>query len=243
MDRTQLSRSIFICSLCGVFSRNLKRFAWGFSFFAVVRFASPLLAGANSMILPRFMWISILQPLPGSGLSSAAENKAEALAYFTVGRMQENSDRADDAIASYLKVLELQPDQLELARKCAYLLASRSGKQETARELLESTLQRNSGVPFPYIMLSEFLSTYHSNNQDHKDRALALAVQAVEMFPGDAMTYEHLAKMYLLGKRNVDAQNLLKDALKKTNSDPEFWIRLGKVATRVWPIQSRGGGK
>lgn len=177
-------------------------------------------------------------PPPVAGLSEGAENKAEALAHFTVGRMQENKDRTEEAIASYLRVLELQPDQLDLARKCAYLLASRAGKQSKARELLESTLERNPGIPFPYVMLSEFLSTYHSNNQDNKDRALDLAQQAVDQFPGDPMTYEHLAKMYLLGKRKDEAKTLLMSSLSRENSDAQFWIRLGKVASRIWPVRA-----
>ncbi|MDF1813071.1 MAG: hypothetical protein P1V20_12805 [Verrucomicrobiales bacterium] len=174
-------------------------------------------------------------PPPNAGLSMAAENKAEALAHYTVGRMQENREKTDEAIASYLKVLELQPNQLMLARKCALLLASRAGKQARARELLESTLERNPGLALPYIMLSEFLSTYHSNNQDNKDRALALAKEAVDLFPKDPMTYEHLGKLYLFGKRKDDAKDLLKGALSVENSNPDFWIRLGKMATRIWP--------
>ena len=175
-------------------------------------------------------------------LSSASEDKAEALAYFTVGRIQENAGQTDQAVVSYLKVLDLQPDQLALSRKCAYLLA-RSGKQTEARELLEAALERNKASAFPYIMLSEFLSTYHSNVQENKERSLTLAREAVDRFPGDPLTYEHLIKMYLAGNRKDDARALLTKSLEQENSNPEFWLRLGKLASRVWQVRMGGKGE
>ena len=181
------------------------------------------------------------EPSAGLRLSRSNEDKAEALAHFTVGRIQENAGQTDQAVASYLKVLELQPDQLALSRKCAYLLA-RSGKQTEARELLEAALERNQSNAFPYIMLSEFLSTYHSNIQENKERSLALAREAVERFPNDPLTYEHLTKMYLTGNRKDDAQALLTRSLEQDNTDPDFWLRLGKVASRVWQVRLGGKG-
>lgn len=169
-------------------------------------------------------------------LSEGGENRAEALAHFTVGRIYENQDRPNQAINSYLKVLELQPDLLSLARKCAYLLA-RSGQQEQARQLLESTLERNDDQAMPFVMLSEFLSTYHSNQQENKDRALTLAQDAVEQFPAEALAFEHLTKMYLVGNRSEEAAELLDASLETPRSDPEFWLKLGRLALKVWPVR------
>ena len=180
------------------------------------------------------------EPPAELSLTEGGKNKAAALAHFTVGRIQENAGQLDQAVVSYLKVLELQPNQLSLSRKCALILA-RSGKQKQARELLESALSRNSTIAFPYIMLSEFLSTYHSNIQENKERSLGLAREAVEKFPDDPVPYEHLAKVFMIGNRKDEAKELLTGALDRENSDPNFWLRLGKVASRVW--QYRLGGK
>ncbi len=169
-------------------------------------------------------------------LSVEGESRAEALAHFSVGRMQENRGQTAKAVESYLRVLELQPGNLSLARKCAYLLA-RSGNQVRARELLENALKENPDRAMPFIMLSEFLSTYHSNDQDNKDRSLDLARQAVQKFPRNAVTYEHLVKMFLVGDRREEARELLGAALETANADAEFWLRLGKVAGRVWPLR------
>ena len=169
-------------------------------------------------------------------LNEKGKSKAEALGHFTLGRIQDLKGNTAAAVESYLKVLELQPDQLDLSRKCAVLLA-RSGKQPKARELLESALKRNPDIAKSYIMLSEFLATYHSNNQDNKERSLTLAREAVEKFPKEPITYEHLAEMYLAGNRKEEAKTLLTRVLESENSNPDFWLRLGKLARRIWKVR------
>ena len=181
------------------------------------------------------------EPSVSQRLSQEGKSNSEALARFAWGRIQENKDQLNEAIESYLKVLAVKPDQLKLTRKCAYLLA-RSGRQIEARNLLEESLDRNSNQAFSYVMLSEFLSTYHSQSQENKEKSLSLAKEAVKKFPQEPLTYEHLAKMYLLGNRREEAQELLFSTLRMEITSSDFWLRMGKIANRVWPIRGAING-
>ncbi len=167
-------------------------------------------------------------------LSEEARKKSRALAYFARGRFLEEQGQTDKAIAAFSEVLRNQPGQVSLARKTAYLLA-RAGRQEEARKLLEDTLAGNSAVPYAHLALSEYLATYEGHDPAGMARSTEIAVAAVKQFPGDASVYEHLVKLYLSTNRAEDARQLVTAASQLDNADAEFWLRLGKLAARVWP--------
>lgn len=174
-------------------------------------------------------------------LSEEARKKSRALAYFARGRFLEENGQPDEAIEAFSEVLRNQPGQVTLARKTAYLLA-RAGRQEEALKLLEDTLAGNDGVPFAHLALSEYLATYESHDPAGISRATEIARGAVGKFPGDASVYEHLVKLYLSTNRAAEARQLITEASKSENTDPEFWLRLGRVAARVWTLAQGAEG-
>jgi len=172
-------------------------------------------------------------------LSEAAKRKSQALAHYAQGRSFESQGKPGEAVEAYTKVLENQPDQFFLARKTAYLLA-RSGQQEEALKLLEESLKRNPDQPYAHISLSEFLATYQSNDPEGKQRAFSVIEEAVSKFPDEPAVYEHLVKLYLSGDRRDDARKIVAEASERNNDDSLYWLRLGRLAARVWPPREGG---
>ncbi|HRQ89110.1 MAG TPA: tetratricopeptide repeat protein, partial [Bacteroidia bacterium] len=172
-------------------------------------------------------------------LSEEAKRKSGALAHFVVGRMLELQGLPDEAVDSYSEVLRQQPDQFFLARKTAYLLA-RAGREDEARQLLEESFARNPEEPSVHIALSEFLATYGGGDPATLQRAIEIVEQAVAQFPDNAAVYEHLVKLFLSADRGDDARKIVEDAANRPNRDPEFWLRLGRTAARVWRLGENG---
>lgn len=172
-------------------------------------------------------------------LNDDSKRKSRALAHYARGRSLEAQGKTVEAIEAYSEVLRNQPGQFFLARKTAYLLA-RSGRQEEALKLLEESLARNPAEPYAHISLSEFLATYGNGDPGGLARAFEIVETAVKQFPDEPAVYEHLVKLYLSADRRDEARRIVAEAAKRDNRDPEFWLRLGRIAARVWPVGENG---
>jgi len=210
---------------------------YGFLMAASVVGATP--SAAASRDLEEFAQVYVNQyhePDPALLLSKKGKDRSRALAYYAIGRKLENQGRTDDAIESYLKVLQLDDNAQALSRKTAHLLA-RNGQQEKAFQLLEANLAKHPDEAFPYISLSEFLATYYSADPAKQDRAVEIIESAVKKFPDEPAVYERVVQLYLVANRKDDARAVIDAARKRHQSDPHYWLRLGILAARVWPIQ------
>jgi len=172
-------------------------------------------------------------------LSEDSKRKSKALANYALGRTFEAQGRAQEAVEAYTEVLRNQPDQFFLARKTAYLLA-RSVRQVEGLIMVEESLARNPDEPFAHISLSEFLAAYQGNDPDGLQRSFEVIEKAVAQFPDEPAIYEHLVKLFLSADRRDDARRIIAEAAKRENKDPEFWLRLGRIAARVWPVGEGG---
>jgi tetratricopeptide (TPR) repeat protein len=173
-------------------------------------------------------------------LSEQSRRKGRALAHYALGRSLEAQGRAQEAVEAYAEVLRNDPGQFVLARKTAYLLA-RAGRVEEAMKLLEDSLARHPDEAFVHIALSEFIATYEGNLPEGIRRAFEIAEGAVERFPDDASVYEHLVKLHFSADRRDEARRLVAKAAQSESKDPEFWLRLGRLATRTSPaVQGEG---
>jgi tetratricopeptide (TPR) repeat protein len=212
--------------------------AYAPAFFSLILFSS-LARAEETRTLEDYAQVYVNQffnPQEGLVLSEKAQKKSQALAHYAVGRGFEAQGRAQDAIDSYTRVLENQPDQFFLARKTAYLLA-RSGEQGEALVLLEKSLVNNPGEPYAHISLSEFLATYQASDPVGRQRAFEVIEKAVTQFPDEPAVYEHLVKLYLSADRREDARKLITGASARENKSPGYWLRLGRLAAQVWAIQ------
>jgi len=217
----------------------------GIRFVLFVAVLSLLATGAKAEVprsLDDYAQVYVDQYFEPSGslkLSAEAQRKSKALAHYSVGRSLEAQGKLPEAIAAYSEVLRNQPGQIFLARKTAYLLA-RAGQQEEALKMLEDSLARNPREPVAYIALSEFLATYLGNDPAGMRRSFEIIEEAVKQFPEESAVYEHLVKLYLSADRRDEARALIAEAAKRESRDPQFWLRLGRVAARVWPMGEGG---
>ena len=101
-----------------------------------------------------------------------------------------------------------------LARKVAYLLAQ-SGKRGEGRKVLETAYRENSKTPRSAIVLSEYLATFHADQDDAKEEAMRLAEEAVDRFPSSPGAWEHLVRMQLVARRGAEARATVMRAMER----------------------------
>ncbi|MCB1233614.1 MAG: tetratricopeptide repeat protein [Verrucomicrobiae bacterium] len=174
-------------------------------------------------------------PDPNFRLSDAGANRAQANAYFAYGLSLQERGRLDDAIASYRKVLEIAPGEINLAQRVAGMLAQ-NGQVAEGLKILEAAFEKNPGDARIHIILSEFLATFRRESQEDRKRALDLAEEAVEKFPSDPIVFEHLVRLYLAAGQREQAKSLVTKAMERPEKNPFFWLRLGRVAQSIWPL-------
>lgn len=168
-------------------------------------------------------------------LQVVGERRAEALAHYSRGLSLEAQERTDEAILAFREVLRINPGAVDLARKVAYLLAE-AGQIEAGRDVLEKAYQSRPEAPHIGISLSEYLATFLPGDEAAGKEAMRLALEAVEKHPSEPATYEHLIKMHLVSRRPDEARAVLERAIARDEPDPYFWIQIGRVAQRIWPL-------
>jgi tetratricopeptide (TPR) repeat protein len=174
-------------------------------------------------------------PDPRLELQVEGERRSKALAHYARGLSLEARERTDEAIQAYREVLRINPGAIDLARKVAYLLAE-AGQVEAGREVLEQAYRSRSDAPFVGIFLSEYLATFLPGDEAAGKEALRLALEAVERHPSESAAYEHLVKMHLVSRRPAEARAVLERAIAREEPNPFFWIQIGRVAQRIWPL-------
>ncbi len=169
-------------------------------------------------------------------LSQKAQRRAQSLSHYYRGLMKERAGRVDEALEAFEKALEFNPQNLRLAGRASELAGQFS---YTARGLsiLEETLRLNEDDPDAYIILSEYLSTYNDNRRDFIERSVSVMEQAATRFPRAPQVYERLVSLYLMGKDSFRARETLDRAAEQDSKDPEYWLEIGRIAARVYPVR------
>ena len=132
------------------------------------------------------------------------------------------------------------PGNVQLAQTVAYLLASGGWKKE-AREVFGKALELNPEDSQAYLNFSDYLLTYHAENDPDRERAVALAEEALGKFPDEAAVYDHLIRIYLIGRQTNKAKAAIEGALKRSSPNPQFWLKIARIAQRVWPLNTSEG--
>ncbi|MCB1077567.1 MAG: tetratricopeptide repeat protein [Verrucomicrobiae bacterium] len=174
---------------------------------------------------------------PNSKLDLRVEGKerAEALAHYARGLSLEAQDRREEAVQSFREVLRIDPGAGDLARQVAAMLAE-SGQRDAGRQVLEEAFRNRPESAEIAIALSEYLATFFPNDDAAKAEAMRLAVESTEKHPSEPAAYEHLVKMYLVARKPGEARAVLEKALARDEPNPVFWLQIGKLAQRIWPL-------
>jgi tetratricopeptide (TPR) repeat protein len=179
-------------------------------------------------------------PEPGLDLQARGRLKGVALAHYSRAVAFEQQKNLDGALRELSEVLRLMPENVDLALRVAHLLAA-TGQKKEGRTVLEQALQIQPQSYQALIGFSDYLWTYHAENHLDRERALALAEEALEKFPDEAVVYDHLIRLYLIGRQVEKAKSAINTALQRSSPDPFFWLEIARIAQGVWPLKTSEG--
>ena len=157
-------------------------------------------------------------------LRAEGERKAGALAHFVEGMAFEENGEMDRALQAYRKVLNVDPGQAQLATRVAGLLIQQDDFPQ-AIDVLKDAIKANPNNAEPYQQLAFIYARYLKKT----DQALDYANRAIALNPGDAEAYQRLVEIEVAAGQDKKAFEALDRATKVRSSDPNFWLRLGKL--------------
>ena len=168
------------------------------------------------------------KPAPDLALRPQGAHKADALARFVEGMAFEENGEMERALDAYRKVLNVDPGQSELASRVAGLLIQQDDFPQ-AIDVLKDAIKANPNNAEPYQQLAFIYTRYLKRT----DQAIDYANRAIALNPGDVEGYQRLVEIELAAGQERRALEALDRALKVHSSDPNFWIRLGKLYVAI----------
>jgi tetratricopeptide (TPR) repeat protein len=171
---------------------------------------------------------SASKPAPDLALRPQAAHKADALARFVEGMALEENGEMERALEAYRKVLNVDPGQSELASRVAGLLIQQDDFPQ-AIDVLKDAIKANPNNAEPYQQLAFIYTRYLKKT----DQAIDYANRAIALNPGDVEGYQRLVEIELAAGQETRALGALDRALKVQSSDPNFWMRLGKLYVAI----------
>lgn len=169
-------------------------------------------------------------------LTRDEEKKADALSSFADALVAEDNAEADTALAGYRRTLEADPGYVDLAIKVAYELAKRNdvaGGIQTLKDAVKAAPK--DGRPLVY------LSQLYSKNLKKPELALKFAEQALALAPDYFAAYLAAFELHMSAEQLKKAEQILERASKVNSSDPQFWVQLGDLQTRLY-LKEDGSG-
>jgi len=170
-----------------------------------------------------------------SHLGADGEARAQALLFYYRGTRLERTGDVDGALEAYETALLHAPNYLPLAEKASQL-AGQYGNPARGLAILERAHQLNPESPRSYILLSEYLSTYHENRRENVERSLSVMQEAVKHFQEDPEVHERLIILHMMRRDQAAAEAVLAEALKANVAAPAYWLEMARVAQRLHPI-------
>jgi tetratricopeptide (TPR) repeat protein len=168
------------------------------------------------------------KPAPDLALRPQSAHKADALARFVEGMAFEENGEMERALEAYRKVLNVDPGQSELASRVAGLLVQQDDFPQ-AIDVLKDAIKANPKNAEPYQQLAFIYTRYLKRT----DQAIDYANRAIALNPGDVEGYQRLVEIELAAGQERRAIEALDRALKVQSTDPNFWIRLGKLYVAI----------
>jgi tetratricopeptide (TPR) repeat protein len=168
------------------------------------------------------------KPAPDLALRPQGAHKADALARFVEGMAFEENGEMERALDAYRKVLNVDPGQSELASRVSGLLIQQDDFPQ-AIDVLKDAIKANPKNAEPYQQLAFIYTRYLKRT----DQAIDYANRAIALNPGDVEGYQRLVEIELAAGQERRAIEALDRALKVQSTDPNFWIRLGKLYVAI----------
>jgi tetratricopeptide (TPR) repeat protein len=168
------------------------------------------------------------KPAPDLALRARGARKADALAHFVEGMAFEENGEMERALEAYRKVLNVDPGESELASRVAGLLIQEDEFPQ-AIDVLKDAIKANPNNAEPYQQLAFIYTRYLKKT----DQAIDYANRAIALNPGDVEGYQRLVEIELAAGQQGRALEALDRAVRVQSTDPNFWIRLGKLYVAI----------
>lgn len=166
----------------------------------------------------------VLHPAKDLSLQPQAERKAEALtAYVEALDLQENGE-TEKALAAFEKVLNVDPGEVDLATRVAFLLTEQ-GDYPRAIDILKDAVKAQPKQAGPYLQLAYIYAKYLRKMLP----AITYARQAVTLAPENIDGYQRLCEVQVAAGEDKAALHTLDRAAGIKTNDPSYWTQLGKL--------------
>ncbi len=166
----------------------------------------------------------VLHPPKDLALQYEGERKARALAaYVEALDLQENGE-SEKALEAFEKVLNVDPGEVDLATRVAFLLTEQ-GDYPRAIDILKDAVKAQPNDPEPYLQLAYIYAKYLRKTEP----AIRYAKQAIKLAPTEIDGYQRLCEVQLTADNRKAALQTLDRAAAVQTNDPSFWTRLGKL--------------
>ena len=152
-----------------------------------------------------------LAPPADLALRVEGDRKAQALALFVEGQRLEEDGEIDDALETYIKVLNVDPGEVELASHVAALL-TRQEDYPRAIDILKDAIKAKPKASGAYLQLAELYAKYLKK----MDQALKYANQAVALDPQNIEAYQRIYEMELAAGHSEQARRRSNGRRKQT---------------------------
>lgn len=165
-----------------------------------------------------------LHPPPDLALKPEGERKVRALLDYVQALDLQDDGESEKALAAFQRVLNIDPGEIDLATRVAYLL-TQQGDYPRAIDILKDAVKAQPKEPGPYLQLAYIYAKYLKK----MDPAIDYAQQAVELAPNDIASYQRLAEVQLAARNRKGALRTLDRAARIETNDPSYWTQLGKL--------------
>jgi tetratricopeptide (TPR) repeat protein len=168
---------------------------------------------------------SLVLHAPGDlALQPEGERKARALMDYVQALNLQDDGETERALAAFQRVLNIDPGEIDLATRVAYLL-TQQGDYPRAIDILKDAVKAQPKEPGPYLQLAYIYAKYLRK----MDPAIRYAQQAIALAPKDIEGYQRLAEVQLTAKNRKGALQTIERAARVETNDPSFWTQLGKL--------------
>ena len=157
-------------------------------------------------------------------IQQKAEIQAEALTFYTLAAIKEESGETEEASALYQKALSLDPGNAALAVRLSTELIAKGQVAEALRLLKDA----NAASPKNVGALVQIARTYLGVLK-RPDSALTYAEKAYKLAPEDISVLAVYLETCAAGSLNQRVEDALKKGLQSTQQDVDFWIQAGTL--------------
>jgi tetratricopeptide (TPR) repeat protein len=163
-------------------------------------------------------------PAPDLLIQQKAEIQAEALTFYTLAAIKEESGETEEASALYQKALSLDPGNAALAVRLSTELIAKNQVAEALRLLKDA----NAASPKNVGALVQIARTYLGVLK-RPDSALTYAEKAYKLAPEEIPVLAVYLETCAAGSLNQRVEDALKKSLQSTQQDVDFWIQAGTL--------------